>query len=181
MIRQKGYEGLVPVQKRKARWSDREKIIETVFFTGYVFCRLGSAVSAPIITTPGVMRIVGSKSGPWPIDEGEMLAIQKLANSNLPTERHPYAPVGSRVLVREGPLAGVEGIVVGERNHRLVLSISLVQRSVSVELANSPFTVIACASRNRGMDGPAAVAKPLFHGDIKTPSVPGGNDATVNF
>ena len=46
----------------------------------------------------------------------------------------PYLTAGAKVTLQHGPLKGVEGILVEAKETRLVLSVSLLQRSVSVEV-----------------------------------------------
>ena len=53
----------------------------------------------------------------------------------MKVEPCPFLKVGQRVRIRHGPLAGVEGILVRKKdNLRLVLSIDLQMRSVTVEV-----------------------------------------------
>jgi transcription antitermination factor NusG len=48
---------------------------------------------------------------------------------------HPYLKAGRKVRIRSGSMAGVEGLLVRKRDcTRVVLSISLLQRSVSVDI-----------------------------------------------
>jgi hypothetical protein len=69
------------------------------------------------------------------VDPTEMRAIQQLSSSGLTSEPYPYLQVGQPVCIREGPLEGVEGLLVRERgSERLVISISLLQRSVIAEV-----------------------------------------------
>src|ERR1700760_4448993 len=75
-LRNKGYEEFVPVYSEKRKWSDREKKIDMPLFTGYVFCRLDPEVRSPIVTTPGVIRIVGNSKGIARIDDAEIAVIQ---------------------------------------------------------------------------------------------------------
>jgi transcription antitermination factor NusG len=67
-----------------------------------------------------------------------MHGIQALAASGLIPEPHPYVVIGERVHVESGPLQGVEGILVREKGRdRLVLSVNILARSVSVEVDRS--------------------------------------------
>ena len=50
-------------------------------------------------------------------------------------EPHPYLTVGRRVRVRYGPLAPAEGVLVRRKDKlRVVLSLDLIMRSLSVEV-----------------------------------------------
>ena len=55
--------------------------------------------------------------------------------SGLVAQPWPFLAVGSRVYIERGPLAGVDGIITNtDKLYRLVVSISLLQRSVAVEI-----------------------------------------------
>ncbi len=131
----KGYEWFVPLYKSRRLWSDRIKEIQMSLFPGYVFCRFDLQQRFPILTTPGVVSVVGIGKCPIPIDDAEIAAIQAAVRSGLPSRPWPFLQTGQRVRVEYGPLCGLEGILLyvkGQR--RLVLSVSLLQRSVAVEV-----------------------------------------------
>jgi|SRR5579864_465805 len=142
ILRNKGYEEFVPLYRRQQCWSDRRKLVQFPLFQGYVFCRFNAESKAPIVTTPGVIRIVGNAKQPLPIDEKEILAIQLVCRRGATAEPHPYVNVGSRVLISDGPLAGIEGIVVNFKNHHIILSLRLVEKSICVDVGNCSLTVI---------------------------------------
>ena len=131
----KGYDVFMPTRRVRKRWSDRMQQIETPLFEGYTFCRLDLSVSGRIVTTPGVIRILGIGGKPVAIDDEEIAAIQRLTASGCEVASVPYLEVGQRVRIEAGSLAGVEGILQSVRGaNRLVVSISLLQRSVAVEI-----------------------------------------------
>ena len=75
---------------------------------------------------------------PEPIAETEIAAIRTVVESELPAVPWPYLKTGNLVRIEFGPLAGLEGLVVTEKSRqRLVLSVHLLQRSVSVEIDRS--------------------------------------------
>lgn len=134
-VRHKGFEEFLPLYQRRHRWSDRWKSVEVPLFPGYVFCRLDPMHRLPVLTVPGVLYFVGIGKTPAAIDDGEMLAIQSAVRSGLRMEPWAYLDVGQRVRLEEGPLAGLEGILVDIRKEcRVVVSLSLLKRSVSVEI-----------------------------------------------
>lgn len=132
ILRGKGFEEFLPTYKSKRKWSDRKKEIELPLFPGYIFCRFDAQVRAPIVTTPGVIRVVDPH---LPIPDSEIEAIQAVAASRVPASPCTYIKVGTRVEVIAGPLAGISGILVCNKNqYRLILSVTLVQNSISVEV-----------------------------------------------
>jgi len=58
-----------------------------------------------------------------------------MIRSGLQLQPWPQLAVGSRVLIEQGPLKGLEGIAVDiKKKYRLFISVPLLQRSVSVEI-----------------------------------------------
>jgi len=133
-----GYECFLPTSKYMRRWSDRMKEIEMPLFPGYLFCRMNPHNRLPVLMTPGVIQIVGVGKTPIPVEEEEIAAIQRVGKSGLPTMPWPYLEVGHAVRIEDGPLRGMTGIVVKIKSGlKLVLSVSLLQRSVAVEVDRS--------------------------------------------
>jgi transcription antitermination factor NusG len=134
-LKSKGFEEFLPIYSSRRRWSDRWKTVEFPLFPGYMFCRLNEEIRLPILTIPGVIRIVGV-GGKWiSVSEQEIQAVQKIVESGLAAEPWPYLKTGQHVLITEGKLAGLEGIFLKKKGvHRLVISIGLLQRSVAVEI-----------------------------------------------
>jgi transcription antitermination factor NusG len=131
----KGYEAFSPVYPSKRKRSDRTKVIEAPLFPGYVFCRFDLQRRLPILTTPGVVQIVGAGSQPEPVSLVEIQTLQSVAASGRSVEPWPMLRQGQRVMIESGPLAGTEGILVTVKNHlRLIVTITLLQRSVAVEV-----------------------------------------------
>jgi transcription antitermination factor NusG len=79
--------------------------------------------------------VVSFGQGPHSLDEGEIERIRTLVDSGLPVQPWPYQGIGKRVRIKSGALSGVEGVLVRVKNDlRLVVSLHLLQRSVSVEV-----------------------------------------------
>ncbi len=135
LLRGRGYAPFVPLYQCRKQWSDRIKIIDAPLFPGYLFCRLNIQNRLPVLMTPGVNQIVGYSKTPTPVDEAEISAIKVLIASGLPNQPWPFLRAGDRVHIERGPLHGLEGILLEVRGtHRLVLSVTLLQRSVAVEI-----------------------------------------------
>jgi transcription antitermination factor NusG len=131
----KGYESFLPVYRCRHRWSDRIKEIEAPFFPGYVFCRLNLLNRLPILMIPGVVLVVSAGRTPVPVDEAEIAPLQTAVKSGVPAEPWPFLQMGQRVRIEYGPLCGLEGLLLDFRgHHRLVLSLTLLQRSVAVQV-----------------------------------------------
>jgi transcription antitermination factor NusG len=130
-----GFNFFLPKYKTVRRWSDRAKELEQPLFPGYLFCRFDFQNRRPIVMTPGVIQIVGYGRTPTPVEEIEIHSIQLALTSSLPSHPWPYLEVGERVRINCGALRGLEGILVNFKgSHRVVLSVTLLQRSVAMEV-----------------------------------------------
>jgi transcription antitermination factor NusG len=156
-----GYESFLPLYKCRKRWSDRVKEVETPLFPGYLFCRFDPQDRLPIMKTPGVMQIVGVNRVPVPVDEVEINAIQILVASGIPNQPWPFLQVGEKVRIESGSLRGLEGILMDFKGtQRLVLSITLLQRSVSVEI-DSAFVSSTASSQRAKVEKTIAACRPV--------------------
>jgi len=130
-----GFECFLPKYKSLREWSDRKKEVEQPLFPGYLFCRFDYSQRRPVVVTPGVLQVVGCGRTPTPIEDREMEAIQIAVASGVPGQPWPYLEVGEKVRIHTGKLSGLEGILVNFKgNHRVVLSVTLLQRSVALEV-----------------------------------------------
>lgn len=135
-LRGRGMESFLPLYKRKRTWSDRLMELEEPLFPGYVFCQFDPLNRLPVLTVPGVVHLVGIGKKPASIDDGEIAALQTAVRSGLPTHPSAFLEIGQRVRIERGPLCGVEGILMGYKGHeRILLSITILQRSVVVEIS----------------------------------------------
>jgi transcription antitermination factor NusG len=135
ILRGKGYEEFAALYCTKRRWSDRIEEVELPLFPGYIFCRFDPARRLPILTTAGVVHVVGRGRIPEPVNEAEIRAVEAVIQSGLPARPWPFLRVGQQVRVQYGCLAGIEGLVINVKSQtRLVVSVSMLQRSVAVEI-----------------------------------------------
>ena len=134
-LRCRGLEEFLPVYTSVRRWSDRSKEIEMPLFPGYVFCRFDLAERVSVLTTQGVREIVGIGRDPYAVDENEINVLQTVVKSGLLRQPWPFLKVGEHVIIREGPLRNINGILAEIRgDHKLIVSITLLQRSVAVSV-----------------------------------------------
>lgn len=135
VLANKEYEAFLPTYKTRRRWSDRTKEIEAPLFRGYTFCRFDATRRLPILTTPGVVSIIGSPAGPIEVDEREIASVRAMVASGAVVGPWPFLREGQFVAVERGPLSGVEGIIHSFKGqYRLIVSVTLLQRSVAVEI-----------------------------------------------
>jgi transcriptional antiterminator NusG len=135
VLRGKGYEPYLPVYSRLRRRTEVVAKSEHALFPGYIFCRFDAKKRLPILMTTGVISVVGLGREPAPIPDEEIEVIKAVLRSGLPAEPCAYLQEGQRVRVTNGSLDGVEGIFVKKKNQvRMVVSVTMLQRSISVEI-----------------------------------------------
>ena len=121
-----------------SRRKDRRKKIQKALFSGYLFVHenLTHHIWLEILKTPGVVKILGNEGGPTPIPEIQIESIKKILNGKAAVSPFPYLKEGKLVRVVDGPLRGCEGFLVKikEEKEKLVISVDLLRRSVSVEI-----------------------------------------------
>jgi transcription antitermination factor NusG len=131
----KGFETFLPLHTRRHQYDRRVRKFELPLFPGYLFCRVNPTTRLPVLTTPGVLRMIGAGRVPIPLEDNEIISLQRVANAGIPMSPHPFWQCGQRGRVTIGPLTGIEGTVVGTKQSlRLVLSVTLLQRSVLLEI-----------------------------------------------
>jgi transcription antitermination factor NusG len=134
-LQHRGFEEFLPSYKTRRVWSDRVKDIQLPLFPGYVFCRLNIDLRLTILQIPGVVSFVEFGRGPKPVEDHEIEALQAIVNSGVPVAPWPFLEAGQRVRIERGSLRNLEGRVVEVKNRlRVVVSVSLLQRSVAVEV-----------------------------------------------
>jgi len=132
-----GIETFLPLVEVLSRWKDRRKLVQKPLFPGYLFTRVGRERVVEVTRTPGVVHLVGAEFGrPAEVSEEVINNLRRLLASRVPIDPYPYLKKGQSVVIRRGPLKGVEGIVARRNGvHKLVVSVHLLGRSVAATVA----------------------------------------------
>jgi transcription antitermination factor NusG len=137
-------EHFLPTYSSVRRWKDRRVTLQLPLFPGYVFVRMALRNRLQVLQVPGLARLVGFGSTPAPLPQRDIDVLRAGLTTGVRAEPHPHLNVGRRVRVKEGPLAGLEGILLRwKANWRVVLSIDLIQRAVAVDVDASALEVLA--------------------------------------
>jgi transcription antitermination factor NusG len=132
-LQSRGYQPFCPTYVQRKRYSDRVKVVDAPLFPGYVFCQFDADRKTPILSSPAVQYILGTRGGPLSVQPSEIEAIDKMAKAGA--NPMAYVREGQRARIQFGPLKGMDGIVVKLKTDiRLVLSVELLQRSIFVDV-----------------------------------------------
>jgi transcription antitermination factor NusG len=130
-----GFSVVLPLYRAKKEWSDRTKDVDLPLFPGYVFCQFEPAEHLRVEILPSVTGIVSFGRKFAAIDPAEIAAIQSVLATGLKVAPWPKLEPGRKVQIHRGPLRGLIGVVVGDKScHRLILSVTMLNRSISVEM-----------------------------------------------
>ena len=136
-LQKNGLEVFLPRVTTLSRRRDRKLLLKLPLFPGYIFVRTSLTASEyhNIIKAPGVVRLLGNGS-PIAVPEETIDSVKAIVDSDQPFYPWPYLKTGSLVRVLDGPLAGVVGIVIAQKDkqRRLVVAVEMFLRSVAVEL-----------------------------------------------
>ena len=131
----KGFNVYLPLYRSVRRWQDRVKHLWLPLFTCYIFLCDGMDRQLQVLTTPGLLHIVGPAGRPATVPPDQLDAIRQMVESPLRVEPHPFLSSGDRVRVISGPLFGLEGILSRTKAAtRLVISMEMLGQSAAVEI-----------------------------------------------
>lgn len=153
-LRGKGVEFFLPLGRTVRRWQSRTAEVDLPLFPGYIFVHVPLRERLRVLTVPGVAYLVASAGQPLPVPQEQLLTLRERLAAGVLAEPHPYLAVGSRVRVRRGPLADLEGVLLRKHGQsRLIVSVDMIQRSVALH-------VEACDVEP--LPGPAQAPAPLL-------------------
>ena len=134
-FRCRGVRYFLPLLESLQRWSDRRIRVQLPYFPGYVFVHIAHRDRLLVLQTPGVVRIVGTRTSPTVVPDVQIETLQTALHLGLRVGPHPAAEIGRRVYIRSGPLLGTEGILLRRKGRcRVVVSIQAIMRAFAVEV-----------------------------------------------
>jgi transcription antitermination factor NusG len=132
----KEIECFLPTYEKLRKWKNRQRVrIVLALFPRYVFARVNRMQRSVVLQTPGVLQFVGAGATPTPLRDVE---IAFLRDETAKKAAEPFADlvIGSRVSIKRGPMAGIEGVLVHKQNgDRFIFTLHLIQKSISIQVA----------------------------------------------
>jgi transcription antitermination factor NusG len=135
LLSERNIDAFLPLYQESRKWKKSSPaLLDLPLFPCYLFVRIGRNERVSVLSTPGVLSIVGSSKEPWELPHLEIEALRFGAQMRT-IGPHPYLVVGERVRIKAGSMAGLEGILVRKKNEvRFVLTLDAIMRSVAVEI-----------------------------------------------
>lgn len=138
----KGLVSWLPTIRERRRWSDRWKEVEVPLFPGYLFAQASAADWAGLLRLPGVVTVVKQGGKPAALSNDFIVSLRDaISRPNAVPERVEesvdYGP-GDEVIVQEGALRGVRGVVRERRSARqLVIWVAAIGRGVAFTIGSA--------------------------------------------
>jgi transcription antitermination factor NusG len=146
-LRHRTIDHYLPLYRSRRRWKDGSNVtLDLPLFPGYIFVHIQNPERVRVLEVPGVLWIVGSSGNhPTPLPEFEIETL-RLALDPLRVVPFPTLTAGQRVRICRGALAGLEGIVVRQKNSfRVVITLQLIMQSIAVEVSSEDLDPVGSA------------------------------------
>lgn len=132
----------LPTVKETRRWSDRWHEVVSPLFPGYLFARARTVDWHKVLRTPGVLTVVKQGTLPALLSDRFVATLRDAIerNGSVPEqvcEAVDYRP-GDEVVVQDGALKGVRGVVRERRSGRqLVIWVAEIGRGVAFTIGSA--------------------------------------------
>ena len=134
-LENKNIEAYCPIFKERRQWSDRKRWVEFPLFRSYVFAKIELKNSIYILQTMGVHHIIKFQGNISIIPDEIIQNIKSMIDGGFTVEQVEYFVKGDEVKVVDGPLKGMEGIVVKIKNeNKLVLKVAAIHQAIAVQI-----------------------------------------------
>lgn len=136
LLREKGIETYLPLEKKLKQWSDRKKMVEEPLIRSYIFVYIQMKDLLFAVQTQGVVLAVKFRGQPEPIPESQINALKLLLDGDAPYElSSEIFRKGEMVEVSRGKLKGLHGELIDHINEKKVLiRLETIQQNILVHI-----------------------------------------------
>ncbi|MBL4819241.1 MAG: UpxY family transcription antiterminator [Deltaproteobacteria bacterium] len=140
-----GFESFLPTHPVRKLWSDRIKKLDTPLLPGYLFIHINLTpeTRVKLIRLRSIFDLVGKQKYPElgliasPIPDSQINSLKAMLQSKQLLEPTTQLLPGTEVMISQGPLKGVCGVVEkavsGKR--RIIVQLPLLGRGIRTELS----------------------------------------------
>lgn len=144
-LQKKSMEVFLPRVKVRSTRRDRKAMIHIPLFPGYLFIRtdLQPRTHTEVLKTAGVVRLIGTSQGPVPVPAETVRSLMIMVAAEMPIGTGSTLRPGDRVMVVQGPFAGVTGTFARYRNQgRVIVNIDALGQYASVEVNEEDIEIL---------------------------------------
>lgn len=144
-LAKKSIEVFLPKITVRSKRRDRKAVIRIPLFPGYLFVKTDLAPEShlEIVKTAGAVRLIGSKQGPVSVPEETIDSLKIMVTGDHPVTTGSHLKKGDKVLVVNGPFAGVSGTFIryGGKG-RVVVNIEALGQYAGVEVSEDEIEIL---------------------------------------
>lgn len=144
-LEKKSMEVFLPKIQVRSKRRDRKVMIRVPLFPGYLFVRtnLGPTEHIEIVKTVGAVRLVGNKDGPIPVSSETVDSLKIIVQGNDSVTTGSRFKKGDRVIVVQGPFAGVVGTFLRHRGKgRVIVNIEALGQYAGVNVSEEDIELL---------------------------------------
>lgn len=129
------YEAFLPMHWVVRQWSDRKKKLNVPMFPNYIFVNVEHNRMFDILKSPKVICTVAFDNKPAFLRQKEIEFLKNIVESDYSFKVSSDLKIGDPIMITNGPLCGLEGILIEERgNHRFAVQIKSLLQSVLIDV-----------------------------------------------
>jgi transcriptional antiterminator NusG len=131
---QRGITAFLPLYHVQRRWKQRPADVLLPLFPSYIFVHIALKDRVRILGLPGIVSLVSFNNVPVVVPDPQIESLKRAITLGR-AEPYVYLYSGNRVRVTNGPLVGLEGILVEIKNRvQVIVSFEWMARSVAISL-----------------------------------------------
>jgi transcription antitermination factor NusG len=124
----------LPMADKVSYWGGRKRKVLVPIFSSYLFFCGDSTVRHRVMTTNRVCQTIPVRQRDQFV--AEIKAIDRALETKMELDLYPFATVGRTCRVRQGPLQGIEGVIVRKDGAtRIVLQVKMLGQGVGLEIS----------------------------------------------
>jgi transcription elongation factor/antiterminator RfaH len=157
-LRQREVECFLPLYETVRRWNNGRHRVQLPLFPSYVFVRMGVRDKLRVLQVPGLSQLVSFQGAPAALPDAEIETLRNALAAGIAAQPYRYLNVGSQVEICNGPLQGLQGILLRHQGQfRVVVSVEMIMRSIVVEVEASDVVAVdrkdsrSIRARSRGV------------------------------
>ena len=145
LLLKKSVEAYLPIVTVRSKRRDRKAMIRVSLFPGYLFVKTDLLPQShlEVVKTFGAVRLIGNNQGPVAVPDDTINSLQIMVNSEQPVTTGSRLKTGDKVMVIDGPFAGVVGTF--ERyggKGRVIVNIEALGQYAGVEVSEEDIEII---------------------------------------
>jgi transcriptional antiterminator RfaH len=133
----RGITAYLPLHRQLRQWSDRKKWIEEPLIRSYIFVCVAHHALNEVLMTPGISRFIYFSGKVATIPDRQITELELLLASpfQLTITEENLQP-GEKILVKAGPLKGIQGEMIEYRSQKqLLIRLETLGYAIIVQIA----------------------------------------------